>query len=241
MPFADVQPDHLGTIDGRVGEGRVGRSSSRIHRSIAVLSAGILAFAGCGGSNGSSDDNDDGDDATSSPPTTSVEAYGIEQDTVVDLAPSMSRRPGSEPGWELDARSTDLVPVHEGWSFGAMGTASREIDWYDADGQLEAEMSISIGHPGRFGQVWRPDFGATFADVDGSQAMIVHYDYSATDAPTIVVWSSTEDHVVQFGVMADPQRALDIARGIDPVSEETWNSAARPPDAPRDGCNSFVC
>lgn len=170
-----------------------------------------------------------------------VEAYGIGQDTVVDLARSLSRRPGGEPGWELDALSTDLVPVHEGWSSGAMGTASREIDWFDADGQLEAELSIGIGQPGRFGQVWRPDFGAMFADVGGSQAMIVQYDYSATDAPTIVVWSPTENQVVQFGVVADPQRALEIARGIGPTSEEIWNSVARPPSAPRDGCNAFVC
>lgn len=49
-----------------------------------------------------------------------------------------------------------------------------------------------------------------------------------------------EDQIVQFGGTADPDPGLEIARGIGPVPEQAWNSVARPPGAPRDGCTSFV-
>lgn len=167
-----------------------------------------------------------------------VQSYGLDEDTVIDLARSMTRRSDGEPGWEIDA--PDLVAVHEGWTMPAIGTASREIDWHDGDRQLRAELSISVGQPSRFGQVWQPNSDVAFADVDGSQAMVVQYDHGDT-TPTIVVWSPAHDQVIQFGVLADTERALEIARGIGPVPEDVWTSVAQPPAAPPDGCNSFVC
>jgi hypothetical protein len=168
-----------------------------------------------------------------------VESYGLDEGAVIDLARSMTRRSGDEPGWAVDA--PDLVAVHEGWTMTAIGTASREIDWYDDDRQLEAELSISVGQPGRFAQIWQPNSDVTIAEVGGSQAMVVKYDYGDAEAPTIIVWSPTDDQVIQFGVLADTERALEIARGIGPVRQDVWNSVAQPPAVPRDGCNTFVC
>jgi hypothetical protein len=167
------------------------------------------------------------------------EAFGIATDDLCELARTMTRRTNGAPGWEIDADG--LVPVHDGWTAPAIGSANREIDWFGDDGRLEAELSISIGQPGRFGPAGQRGTSVTFADVDGSPAVVLGYDFGSAPAPSIVLWSPTPDLVVQFGVVGPPERALEIARGIAPVPEDIWNWVAGPAGVDRDGCATFVC
>jgi hypothetical protein len=163
-------------------------------------------------------------------------ANGLSDDELIEVARSIAPRPAAAPGWALRSPTTP-VSLHDNWDRGAIGTASRNIDWY-GDNQLTAEITIAEGAADLFDSGFGDDISVV--DVDGSPTEAVQLNYS-TGPITIVSWVMPSDVVVSFGVAQPLDQAVAIARSISPVDRATWESVSRQPRLAPDGCNSFRC
>lgn len=165
----------------------------------------------------------------------SLDARGIGTDDLLRIGRSL--RPAGNVGWTITNAPLGLRRVDGGWWASTTGSAYREIDWYGAEGRLEAELAISAYDPQRFRIGDIPDVAYQLADVGGATALVTEWQPSG---PVFVVWSPEPDLVVSFSSMQSLDDAIATARSIVEVDEATWDSVSMV-EPQRDGCQSFVC
>ena len=154
---------------------------------------------------------------------------GFTSDDLVAVGFAMALTPD---GWIVtSAADRELVELHSGWTRALFATRTMQWD----TGTALGELIVTLGSPesvttGYFGTT----DGAGLDDVQGAPALV-------TDLGTnsIVTWSPAPDVVVALGYSGTPDRALALARSLEPVDVATWRAAGVLDTLPADGCDSY--
>jgi hypothetical protein len=163
-------------------------------------------------------------------PSGTVVLWGknYDADRLLAIAETLTRRAGSQPGWNVHSSVSWLPTFYEGWS---SGFASRSITW--SGDTVVAEMSIVGGYAdvvGRFPEPW------SAADVNGTSALA-----GESGGRAAVTWATSPGILVRIGLYGTLDDALTIARSVVEVDTATWAAASVVDTSTNDGCNSMFC